>query len=81
MSPDRQESIIPNSGGNEGFEGNTIRVPEKNWIKLLPEAIRQASSGDRIIVVTEAMKELGERALSRMRPDENISFIVEEQNS
>jgi hypothetical protein len=41
--------------------------------------IREATSGDRIIVQTDAMRELGERALARMEPGKKISFVVKEQ--
>ncbi len=83
--PDLGEAIINNSFnpepfeiGDDSFTGNTFIVPITNWNTVLPQMIEKAESGDRIIVQTDAMKELGEIALARMRPGENISFIVEE---
>lgn len=78
MGKDRTEPIIPAPDGDESFTGNTHSIPRENWIKALPEAIRVADSGDRIMVHSESMQELGERALARMSPNKSILFIIEE---
>lgn len=44
----------------------------------LANAIREANPGDVIVVHTDAMKEMGERAHARMCPDKDIIFRVED---
>jgi len=78
MSKDRIEPIIPNSDRGESFAGNTHSIPRESWVSALPDAIRVADSGDRIIVHSESVQELGERALARLFPDKNLLFIIEE---
>jgi len=39
--------------------------------------IAAAQDGDTIIVHTEAMKELGERAAERMQPEIELIFLIE----
>ena len=77
MRKDR-EPIIPNPDRGESFAGNTHSFPKQNWVSALPEAIRVAENGDRIMVHSETMQELGERALDRMGLDKKLSFVIEE---
>ncbi len=52
-------------------------VPRKNYAKLLPETIKEARSGDTIIVCTEAMRDLGGIAHERMCPEKDLTFLTE----
>ena len=56
---------------------NTIyTIPIGNWHMALADAIEQAEDGDIIEVHEQAMKELGERAKTRMCPDKKIEFVI-----
>jgi hypothetical protein len=52
-------------------------IPDMDSKEWLAEAIRDSVDDDVIIVKTEAAKELGERAKSRMCPDKKITFEVQ----
>lgn len=56
------------------------RIPPTNWTSHLADAIDECENGDVIIVSSESMKELGERANNRMCPDKNIIFRVDSVN-
>lgn len=51
-------------------------VPVSNWHTALIETIHRAQDGDTIVVHTDAMRELGERARARICPSKNITFEV-----
>lgn len=56
----------------------TVTIPKRDWTKHLPAMIEAAQDGDIIIVHSEAMKAFGEIAATRMRPDVELTFTVEE---
>lgn len=57
-------------------KGKITEIGQVNWTTILPQAINESGTDDIIIVPTEAMKELGEIANSRMKPADKISFVV-----
>ena len=56
-------------------------VHSRNWTSQPADFITQATDGDIIVVVSDATKELGERARLRMCPDKRITFQVVANNS
>lgn len=57
---------------------NTIFVTNANWTTELANAIKTAEDGDKIVVSSNDKKELAERALARMCPEKQITFVVDE---
>lgn len=51
-------------------------VPAANGTMALADLIEKSSDGDEIIVSSEAMRELGERAHQRMCPTKTLTFTV-----
>lgn len=60
---------------------DSLTFPVGNWTSQLVAAIEKAVDGDVIIVLSDAMKELGQRAARRMCPDKKIIFKVKEKNN
>lgn len=54
-----------------------LTIPAGNWTTALADTLDQAEDGDTIVVQSERMKELGERALSRRKDGKKVSFVVE----
>ena len=54
-----------------------FKIPAVNWPTHLAEAIRIAEPGDRVIVRTEPMRQLAERAAQRMGKTGLIIEIAE----
>jgi hypothetical protein len=53
-------------------------VPVGNWHTALAALIREAASGDEIVVHNEAQRELAQRAKARMCPEKTLTFSIEE---
>jgi len=56
-------------------------IPAGGWVSRLADAIENAEAGDSIVVRSEAMLELAERARSRMCPEKQITFILEKEGT
>ncbi len=54
----------------------TIYIPTANWTTALINAIEIAQDGDEIIIHNDAMRELAERAITRMCPDKQVTLTV-----
>jgi tRNA A37 threonylcarbamoyladenosine synthetase subunit TsaC/SUA5/YrdC len=53
-------------------------IPKSNWTTALADAIRDASSGDVIVVHTETMLELATRAAHRTKGTfHGLTFVIE----
>lgn len=63
----------------EGVETMTIKIPRGNWYMKLASAIEDAPRGATVECHSEAMKELGEGARTRMGRDD-VKFIVKEKD-
>lgn len=53
-------------------------VPADNWYTALAALIREAASGDEIVVHDEVQRELARRAQGRMCPGKVLTFTVED---
>ena len=52
------------------------KIPSSNWPTALWAAIDCSVDGDIIVILNEAMRELGEEAKERMCPNKEITFEV-----
>lgn len=55
-------------------------IPYANWTMALADTIEYAMDGDEILCHSEAMREMGLSAASRMCPGKKITFITDDVN-
>lgn len=55
-----------------------IEIPSGNWHIALANSLEIARDNDIIVVKSQAMKNLGERAGERMFPDKKFRFEIED---
>lgn len=53
-------------------------IPSRNWTTALADTFEQCKNGDTIIVHTDAMQELAQRAHVRMCQDKEVIFAVKQ---
>jgi hypothetical protein len=59
-----------------------INIPAMNWATALGDVVRTASGGDIIVVQTETMKQLAQRAIQRQgRTDLTVEVISSQEGS
>jgi len=54
----------------------TYVIPSGNWSQHLADAIERASDGDEIVVESEAAAEMARKAIQRMRPGLQVTFVI-----
>jgi len=52
-------------------------IPPGDWTQHLADAIEAAENGDRIIVESDAARELARSAIQQMRPGLSVEIVVQ----
>ena len=54
-------------------------IPTTDWHMALAQILETAVDGDIIVVKNESQQELAKRAISRMRPELKVTFVISEE--